>query len=233
MKVAIFGDSFAHTEDYNESRAWYKQVDAINFSRAGSSLWYSYDLFSKNYHDYDKIIFFVTNWGRLHVSRLDQPFWPGIGQIEGALKSNTINDNERKTLTSIYNWLIFGRNEEQEISLHDLMVNTIQQLHNNVLVIPCFNFEMSRINSKYSMFNIHQIDIEHYKIDWQDKNKIWRRRALKPNGRELRACHMNDENNIIFAEKVNGWIKNNQFNLDTNDYVISKKPVEYYFELAD
>ena len=234
MKVAIFGDSFAHTEDYNESKAWYTHTkNTTNFSRAGSSLWYSFNLFCKHHREFDKIIFFVTNWGRIHLSQLGQPFWPGIQQIEGALKSNNINDDERKTLTSVYNWIIFGRNEEQEISLHELMIDSVKRMHKDVLIIPCFNFDQSRVESKYSMFDIHHIDIQHYNIDWQDSKKIWHRRPLRPNGRELRACHMNDENNIIFANKINKWIDTGTFNLDVNNFVISKKTVDSYFELAD
>ena len=238
MKIAIFGDSFAHTEPCNEDRAWYhilknKGYDITNLGRAGSSLWYSYNEYIKHYKSYDKCIFLITSWGRFHLPQLHMPFWPGIQQIEGALMDPNLPNEDRKVLASVYNWCIFSRNDEQEIQYHELILADILQKNNNTLLIPCFNHDMSRIPQKYSMMDIHQIDIDYYKLDWQDKNKVWHRKPLQPGGRELRACHMNDENNIIFANKIIEYINNNTFSLNIQDYTCSVKDVNYYFELDD
>jgi hypothetical protein len=39
---------------------------------------------------------------------------------------------------------------------------------------------------------------------------------------------MNDENNIIFAEKIYNWIKTNNISLNISDFVLPKDPPEYY-----
>ncbi len=113
------------------------------------------------------------------------------------------------------------------------MIKDIKNIRPDALVIPCFNYDMSRV-SKWnycSMFDIHAIDMLHYQIEFQDTGGAWRKKPLRPNGRELRACHMNDENNIIFSKKITQWISSGNFEMNISDFVISKKPVEYYFEL--
>lgn len=239
MKIAIFGDSFAHTEEFNENRSWYESVkahgyDVNNFARSGSSLWYSYDQFIKHNSEYDKCIFLVTNWGRYHVPQMFQPFWAGISQVEESLRNDrSLTHNQRRVLESLYNWTLYARNDEQEILFHSLMIKDIVNTKKDCLVIPCFNYDMSRISNfnMCSMFDIHAIDMIHYKIEFQDSNGIWKKKPLRQNGRELRACHMNDENNVIFAQKIINWIDNNQFKMSVNDFVTSSKSVEYYFEL--
>jgi|TARA_B110000881_G_C18511145_1_gene482294 hypothetical protein len=238
MKIAIFGDSFAHTEPHNESRAWYTYVkdqgyDVTNFGRAGSSLYYSYKEYLKHYKSFDKCIFLVTNWGRFHLPQLKMPHWPGIQQIEGALSDPDLPNQDRKVLASLYNWCIFARDDLQEIQHHELMLADILHKNSNTLLIPCFNYEMSRMQQECSLMDLHQIDMDYYKIDWQDSGKKWHRKPLRPGGRELRACHMNDENNIIFGNKLIEYINNNTFSLNIQDYTCSVKDVNYYFELAD
>lgn len=238
MKVAVFGDSFAHTEPWNESRAWYsllqdRGLDLTNFAHTGSSVWYSYELFKKNHHSFDRCVFLVTNWGRLYAPQLQQPFWPGIGQIEDTLKNSHLSHQDRKVLASMFDWIVFGRNDEQEISLQELMIKDILNIRPDCLVIPCFDYSMSRVKDwpNCSMFDIHTVDILHYGIEYQDHKGQWFRRPLRPGGRELRACHMNDNNNSIFADKVQEWINTRSFSMQREDFVISTRPVEYYFEL--
>jgi hypothetical protein len=239
MKVAVFGDSFAHTEPWNEDRAWYSllngpDVSITNFAHTGSSVWYSYDLFQKNHHLYDRCIFLVTNWGRFYAPQLQQPFWPGINQIEDTLKNSNLSHNDRNVLTSMFNWIVFGRNEAQEVSLQELMVKDIITVRSDSLVIPCFDYSMSRVKdwSNCSMFDIHTIDMLHYGIEYQNSRGMWQRKPLRPGGRELRACHMNDKNNSIFANKIKEWLKTEKFSMKKEDFVTAIEPVEYYFELG-
>ena len=45
---------------------------------------------------------------------------------------------------------------------------------------------------------------------------------------------MNKENNIIFANKILDWINTNEFKFDNvKDFVISKKPLSYYFNSVE
>ena len=240
MKIAIFGDSFAHTEPFLEEKSWYhilknKGYDITVFAKTGSSLWYSYNEFLKNHNNFDRCIFLVTNWGRFYLPHLTQPFWPGIRQIEADINNPRIPEQERNVLIATYNWVIHARNDEEVISHHDLMVNDIKIRRPDALIIPCFHYDLSRVSNWNSCtpFDIQLIDLFHYKIDYRDNEGNWKRKQLRPGGRELRACHMNDSNNKIFAEKVDDWIRSNKFHMDITDFVNPSEAVQYYFEIED
>lgn len=240
MKIAIFGDSFAHTEPFLEHKAWYQKLrekgyDITVFSKTGSSLWYSYNEFVKYQKNFDRCIFLITSWGRMYLPQLTQPFWPGIRQIEADMANPNIPQHDRNVLISTYNWLVCARNDEEHISYHDMMIREISSLRPDALLIPCFYYDLSRVPEwKYcTPFDIQLIDLFFYKIDYQDSDGNWRRKQLRRGGRELRACHFNDENNIIFADKISQWIDTGNFSMDIREFVNPTKPVEYYFEIEN
>ena len=242
MKIAIFGDSFAHVDPKSplKNNAWYNLLqsqghDITLFSHTGSSLWYSYDKFIKNHATFDRCILMVTNWGRFHLPQLNQPFWPGVSQIEEFIKDPKFPERDRNVLISTYNWAIYARNDEQEIAYHELMIQDIRLKRPDALIIPCFDYSLSRIpeGENCTLFDINMIDILHYRIDWQDDKGVWHRRGLRKGGREHRACHMNDANNKIFANKIAQWLLTNQFSMKKDEFVKPTEPAEHYFELDD
>jgi len=240
MKIAIFGDSFAHTNPLSKlkDKAWYNLLKSQGhsvtlFSSTGSSLWYSYDKFIKNHAVFDRCIIMVTNWGRFHLPQLKQPFWPGVSQIEEFLKVREFPEYDRNVLISTYNWAIYARNDDQEIAYHQLMLQDIVLKRPDALIIPCFDYDLSRVptGENCTLFDVSMIDILYYRIDWQDDKGIWRRRPLRKGGLELRACHMNDANNKILADKIENWLLTNQFYMKKEDFVQPIESVDYYFEL--
>ena len=55
--------------------------------------------------------------------------------------------------------------------------------------------------------------------------------SYRKGGLELRACHMNDANNKILADKIENWLLTNQFYMKKEDFVQPIESVDYYFEL--
>lgn len=223
MKIGVYGDSFAHALERKEN-AWYNFLDhsVTNFAHMGSNLWYSYSLFKKNSKNFDLNIFFVTNWGRLNIPQLEQPHWPGVAQMDMAVKNNTIDQHSKNVLISAINYIVLARNEEQEIDYHKALLQDLAT-YKNCLMIPCFPYEMSYLDNwnGCSMYDISIKDTIYYEID-----SDWK--AGERN--ELRACHMNNQNNKIFANKINNWINGNTFEMNIEEFVDPVEELDYYFK---
>ena len=230
MKIGIYGDSFGHAREREES-AWYNLLDhdVTNFAHMGANVWYAYRTFLDNHNDFDLNIMFVTNWGRLNIPLLDQPHWPGIQQIDLALNSFDIDQRSKEILTSAHNYLFNVRNDQQEQDSHIALLAQLQQ--HDLLIIPCFPHDMSLAGDGFSMYDISLIDTVHYGIDKIDKNGKLLTSTWKPGERkELRACHMNNKNNLIFAHKINEWANGGEFTMERDDFVTPSEPLEFYFE---
>jgi len=229
-KIAIYGDSFAHSLE-REENAWYNLLDYdVNlFSHVGSNFWYSYKNFKTNQDLYDINILFVTNYGRLNIPFLEQPHWPGIQQIDMAMKHPTIDPKSQQILLSAHNYLVNVRNDEQTRDEHIALLLELKS-YDNLLIIPCFPDEMSLCGDKFSMYDISIMDTVFYGIDKVDENGKFVSSNWKPGERrELRACHMNNANNRIFADKITGYIEGKGFKMSKDDFVHPTEPMDYYF----
>jgi len=100
MKVGIFGDSYCCNNiylirdkpDHTFQKSWVdhleneENIKVNSHARPGSNLHYSFTQFKKHYNEYDKIIFVVTNWGRIWVPNFNRPCIPGLAYCEHMLK---------------------------------------------------------------------------------------------------------------------------------------------------
>ena len=96
MNIAIFGDSFADSSinrDKFTSQTTYLSNDynIKNFAKAGTSLWWSYEKFIKNYEKFDTIIFVATGYGRIVTNKF---MISGVLQAEFLLKEATAKKDE-------------------------------------------------------------------------------------------------------------------------------------------
>lgn len=84
MKIGIYGDSYASPTPHNnfqfieemwDDRSWTyplkQEFQVKNFAKAGTCIWYSFDLFQKTFQEFDAIVFAWTDYTRIH---LDEPF---------------------------------------------------------------------------------------------------------------------------------------------------------------
>lgn len=84
MKIGIYGDSYAAPAPHNDfqfiegmwdERSWTyllkQEFEVVNFAKAGTCIWYSFEIFEKTFQEFDAIVFAWTDFMRMH---LDAPF---------------------------------------------------------------------------------------------------------------------------------------------------------------
>jgi len=171
MKIAVFGDSFASHQLDNDSigKSWVDIVkehhEVVNFGASGSCFQYSYELFLKEYKNFDSVIFFVTDYNRRYIKEVSDvlPFIGSshmINSISGAEHTketiaNTNIENKDHYIKIIDNFRFYFdnyRNAEYELHVHDLLVKNIVTLKPNALIIPCFPVSIVSFSPKDTMY---------------------------------------------------------------------------------
>jgi hypothetical protein len=231
MKIGIFGDSFG--DDYtmwptpytDVGPSWVdylrnQNIEIDNYSRGGSSLFYSYQNFISNYQKYDKIIFLVTTPGRITVQMEDEQNrdWFNFSQVENELKH--CFDVERKIkLNAIRDYFIYVKNSTFDDVVHKLLIEDISKKHNDMLMLPCF--EWSGIANQIPLFDIPKFEA-----------KLWNMKDLLPNSDteyDARKCHLCDENNLMLGQEMYHWIKTGSYSLKQENFKIPTKEFSHYF----
>jgi hypothetical protein len=237
MKIGIFGDSFACHNPYllepwvskeqaTERKSWIdyieieKNINVANHAVRGSGLYYSYAQFKKYQRTYDKIIFVITDWGRLwaHNATSTHSHIPGFAHCEFKLK-HCEDEDDRKVFQAAYDYYVYLQNNSQEIDLHKLMLADIVRLRSDALLLPAFENDISCFVPDWEGPNLKAIaDID---------NHFFKINRGTP---DLKHCHFNDENNLIFSKQIIDWIDNGtKVKIDLKDYQAPTKPVDYYF----
>ncbi len=223
-KIAIFGDSFAkHIMPDNPTPSWAQilaqdyKID--NFGEMGSSLFYSVELFLKNQHLYERVIFCITSAGRLTLPERSWIKDPYNSQVVKCVTSLTADQNRknpqcltlsRRIYQTAFDYFIHLQNNQYDHYVHELMINDLKSKRPDALFLD-------------SMFELNQVfekENEHYNLT---------REQLITEYNDIRNCHMTRENNMILAEKIKGWISTGKFKHDINDYINPTDPFEMYF----
>lgn len=222
IKVGVFGDSFAKHGDVDA--IWPtlmgkldKNITFVNHGYPGSSLWHTYEQLRDHADQYTHLVIMVTQWGRYKLPGIEEPgcHVAGISNLEARLKENNA-DTLRTSYQSLMNWLIHCSNDEQEKLYHQLLVDHIHNTYvrsHRMLMVPCFGpMDSGHIPGWRSgtMMDISCKDME--TPGWFDNILM----------DDPRPCHMNRENNGMFAHKVLGWVHGAKFVLDSKDYVPGK-----------
>jgi hypothetical protein len=112
-------------------------------------------------------------------------------------------------------------NQDKEIDLHKLMISDILRIRSDALLIPVFNNEQQSFVPNWAgstLRDISDIDCNFFK--------------RPTGGPDLKHCHFNDENNLIFARHVINWIEHETpLRIDLREYQAPTKPIEYYFKV--
>ena len=239
MKIGIFGDSYACNnpllqakfvgkELASEKKSWIDHVEiekntrVASHSAMGSSLYYSYTQFKKYQRTYDKIIFVVTDWGRLWVPHvaIEHGHIPGLAHCEVRMK-HCIDEDDRQILQAAYDYYVYLENQDKEIDFHKLMINDILRIRSDALLIPAFPNDKGSLVPNWagpSLQDISDIDSNFFKI--------------ARGGPDLRHCHFNNENNLIFAKHIINWLdQGTPLHIDLREYQAPTKPIDYYFNL--
>jgi hypothetical protein len=231
LKIGIFGDSFADENTFSNEYAiaWPTMLrnttkhSVTNYGIGGSSLYYSYQMFMKNYDKFDRIIFIVTNIGRLWIRNfqdLDARLChiPGISVIPERRKifSSVEYKNFWDACESYY---LHIQDFEKESNLHHLMIDKIKSLRPDTLLIP-IDYPALENYSGISLYEISELDYKHFNIGQDEKIKY----------NDIRPCHFNKFNTDVFYKKILQWLDTNEFILNLNEFkAATGQPIEEIF----
>lgn len=260
MKIGIFGDSFATGSSNfkkffmgsgqvyeNPTLDWTEIIGSkylvTNFARAGSSLMFSVKEFLRWHHDFDKIIFVITNQGRITLNdRLDKtdvkgdcvlPNYrhiTGLDDVEFKLKENFLNYSYsdahiiKKAFQAVKQYYFFIHDLDNDCYLQSLMIDDIKKKRPDTIIIPAFNTSFGMEKKINSMNDIMCKENDHWRIDESNIKYFSREHYL-----DTRHCHLTFENNCIFAEKVLQWLNGTPFSINLDDFVTPQEPITKYF----
>jgi hypothetical protein len=230
MKLAIFGDSFGDdtgvwpTPYSGVGPSWIdylrnQNIDIDNYSRGGSSLFYSYQKFIPNYEKYDKIIFLITCPGRISVPINNTVEDFNLGSIERHLR-NCVSVERKIKLNAILDYFVYVKNDTFDSVVHRLLIEDISNKHNNMLMIPCF--ENSGINNQTSLMEISKFEAKFWNLEDVIPHK-------DPNVQDARKAHMCEENNLMLGQEVYNWIKTGSFSLNQENFKNPTREFSHYF----
>lgn len=222
IKLGVFGDSSANHGDVNYM--WPTLISdfdsgivVANHGFPGSSLWYTYEQLQEHAHKYSHIVILVTMWGRYKLKNIESPgcHTTGAASIESTLR-NSNRPEINNILSSLLNWMIYCRDDKQEKFYHQLTIdhiyNSLKDNH-QLLMIPCFGQDASGIVPGSSHASMIDISFKDKEIPtWTDDVLI----------DDPRSCHLNRENNKIFAKKIINWMHNKHFEINLNDFVVGE-----------
>ena len=209
-KIGIFGDSFSDpTWNHNEYLSWpemlAEQYQTTNFSKNGSSLWYSYQHLKMHLEKFDVCIFVATIYGRYYLENLNKHV--NINQNTWPVK-NGIN------LGKLYYEEFYSA--EREKTFHELMIADILTLK-NVIFIPAFEeCQVDKFN--ISLNHYTNAELAHYGVMYYQ-------------GPDDRKCHLTMENNKTICKKIVEAIESNanSINFSMDEYIAPVEPFNFYF----
>ena len=230
MKLAIFGDSFGDDtgiwpiphSDVGPSWIDYlrnQNIDIDNYSQGGASLFHSYQKFMLNYQKYDKIVFLITNPGRISVPMDDTIKDFNTGSIERHLR-NCVNVERKLILNAILDYFIYVKNDTFDETVHRLLIEDISNKHKDMLMIPCF--DRSGIDNQLPL-----IAISKFESDFWNMEEIIPQTDLTK--QDARKAHMCEENNLMLGQQIYDWVKTGNYKLVQKNLKTPTKEFTHYF----
>lgn len=233
MKVAIYGDSFAQNfwdSRYSPGESWVDilsdRYEIRNFSVSGSSVWFSYTTFINNQSKFDRNIFLISNDERIYFHRLETK----VSIIDHAhfqvhqlldikdLYNSRFSDNKYKNeildiWTAATNFRrMVDTSDEDKLKNFLLLEHMKNKYAASSIFINCFdgNEYFMQDSNFMSLVDIRNLENRAWNL-YDDVDIL-----------DIRHCHMTNDNNAIFAEKLDTWIRTNNFDMAINDFIVPK-----------
>jgi hypothetical protein len=209
MKIAIYGCSYADENSARypslnpEGKSWAtylrdNNLDVTNFSRSGSSVYWSYKTYQENYKNFDKNIFLATFPNRITIADPDNKdgvwFVTPWGNVTDELREIYKKKQVDKAVELYYGYI---HNPEEAQDYKDIIMDKLKQDKNTLVVDVADLFEIS--TKDYHFYERAEFCDPRIYID-------------------NRYNHMNNLNNTILSNKVNEWLSTSEFNLDKNEF---------------
>lgn len=245
MKIAIYGDSFAaHHADINRDRdgqrierdngkGWPEiladQHEVQNFGESGTAFMFSYELFLKNYKNFDLNIFVPTVPSRLYVKALDGILVFGLGYLDfqlDRLKKIPFydrRDTHLEILKSVRVYLELWVDDDIQRHIQHGLINNLWNLAPNTLIVPGFEDSIEQ-----TTFNLQEL--ARYELSLIDKDAF-----SKFNIENMlckRKCHFSEENNKVIAKHMLSCIESGEkiFVLDKSEILKPSREFSFYVE---
>lgn len=244
MKIGIYGDSwgcFNFNEVDNIESAWPELLKrqgylVDNYCVVGETFFNVYQKFKENYLNYDVNIFLIPRLGRLYIKDIQQPYSTRIGEESSLLLNKQLLKNDliisqvqKDTITELYSYadvyFKYKINWEQEELIRNELLEYSRLLTNSTIFIPCVDECIPWDLHTGTLMNIFAFENEILK-------PIIRVGEISGNTymRDLRLCHLSEENNKMLAEKIISAIdnKNNTISIKLKDIKKPSKNIEHY-----
>jgi hypothetical protein len=200
MKIAIYGCSFAHEDSSalkeNPGKAWAQILrkdygwDITNFSQSGTGVYWSYSRFIETHMDFDRIIFLESSPDRLWAPQMSS-HPTRHSSVNLAALADDIKSTVPKEYEILMNYWTYIHNPKEKEDMVKLMAKDIISIRPESLYIKSFD----------TLIEISYLD-----------------RFVLKNECDPRFCHMNNQNNIILASKINDWLSGNLFEFSIEDF---------------
>ena len=247
IKLAIFGDSFAQDTSSRWDSDWsdvgLSWIDHIrntnnysitNFGNAGTSLYWSKQLFDQNYKNFDKVIFIVTfpcrriTFNKLPdgCTQVTKTFYnssTALNIIENKKQFNSYNSIEKNFLMAVRDYYLYIQNNQFDHLVHSLLLDDIREKRPDTILIPAFPSSIPSLDDVGSstLLDISQKDTLYFGLG-----------ELIPNSSDAtdaRKCHMNEENHSILANQMLKFLQGDPVYLNKSDFVNPTKHFAHYF----
>ena len=230
QRVLILGDSFAvkHT-GYDDADAlngpsWTKLLEldpryrVTNMAEGGSSMWFSFRNFMKYQHEYDVILYVVSESHRLyHPISTDSgirhwnfaaPWW--FDAVRRKLSSQSLDNTGFEEVSAIELYFKHLLDIEERDTFQRLMINDIRTNRPDAILIPAFQ-ESIYDHEGVCLVDISDREIRHLGLELADTFKT---------RDEQRLCHLTKENNRTLYEHVVRWIDGENMSMHAEDFGI-------------
>lgn len=231
--LGIYGCSFAADSSIPfPEKSWVdfiretKLYHITNLAKSGTSLWYSYDLFTKTNQKFDKIIFLSSTQHRLTIpdySSLTIPKDQHYSQICQMFSHST--GQEKNEYELLMNYFDLVHNFEKEEDHHSLMIKNLKNIRPDVIF-----YEGSSIYP--DVFTLLSISLWESKMMGNEITRsgklLYRSSRHKRNMNDFRRCHLTEENNKLVAEMFLARLRGENKSIDYSDLIKPTKSLEYY-----
>ena len=246
MKIGIFGDSFAARSGYahlpKDKTFWSDVIgevhDVENFAKAGTNLYWSYNLIKDNYHKFDTIILVVTGFGRYYVPNAEHHTVKNafnLAQIENLLSKgrngsdNPYSEHDLKILTTLRDYKLYVEDDNQSALFHELLLDRIKNLVPNVILVPSWKGcldplkDIHGIDVGYdSLIDISTLDLDYCNISFNHVTF------------DKRHSHLSPTNNLILGKDLLQYIESDRkkpYSIDISQYKSSDHmPIEEFLK---
>lgn len=236
MKIGIFGDSFGAraSPPTTEDQTFWSDIigkvhDVENFAKAGTNLYWSYNLIKDNYYKFDLVIIVVTGFGRLytpnaknthvkHAFNLPQiEYLLGTGKVPGV--GEDISEHDLTILKTLRDYKLYVEDDMQSALFHDMLIDRIKSLVPNVILIPSWGASLDPLKE------VHHIDVNYKSlIDISKLDLDYCGMSFNSVRFDKRFGHLSPINNRILGEDLISYIEGDRKKPYTIDMSIYKTP---------